>query len=644
MSCKRTRVAALKSQASGVGTSPSVDTIPTLRNSALHRGYTDLSQNCNVWTGYGDSGYRATRRREAHEQRPDFVENAASRSPGIVDAFLQILNLAGALGVFLFGMKIMSEGLQKVAGAKLQSLLGKITSNRFTGVLTGFVVTTIVQSSSATTVMVVGFVNARLLSLRQAIGVIMGANIGTTVTGWLVALLGFKVKIAAFALPAVGAGMALTFMKGARAKQVGEALIGFGLLFLGLSLMKDSVPGLDESGLAWVQSLTSLGFVSVLAFVGIGTALTVILQSSSATMSLTLALTASGFIPYTFAAAMVLGENIGTTATANIAAIGTSTAAKRAARAHLIFNIFGVAWALAIFTPVLLPIVDSLVPGNPALAINDGGDAGVVTAHLAAFHTLFNITNTAVMLPFVNRLADIVERLVPAASAQPRGVTKFISTAHVQTPELLLVQAAKEMEHMTSHVQRMFGDALRILTNPEEELGDLVAETLAREQMVDDLEHEITAVLSMTARAAGSAKASRQIGAMVLNTHRLERMADHCEKLVHIAARNHSAGADFTLEPDAIADIASLGELVSRSLDNLGRYLVNEGDAAVAEQIEEEIDAERKAMRDRYLARMNSTDIGVVPGMWLLDIASHLESVGDGAIGIIRRMEETHQL
>ncbi|MFT7581543.1 MAG: phosphate:Na+ symporter, partial [Myxococcota bacterium] len=313
-----------------------------------------------------------------------------------MDIFLQVVNLLGALGVFLFGMKIMSEGLQKVAGAKLQALIGKMTSSPIKGVFTGFLVTTVVQSSSATTVMLVGFVNAKLLSLRQAIGVIMGANIGTTVTGWLVALLGFKVKISAFALPAVGLGVIFTFLHGARRKQIGEALIGFGLLFLGLSLMKDAVPGLDGESLAWVQSLTSLGFLSVVIFVLIGAALTVVLQSSSATMTLTLALTAAGYIPYDFAAAMVLGENIGTTASANIAAIGTSVIAKRAARAHLIFNVIGVVWALALFQWALLPLVDAIVPGNPELSVlSSAGAVGVVTSHLAAFHTLFNILNTS---------------------------------------------------------------------------------------------------------------------------------------------------------------------------------------------------------------------------------------------------------
>jgi phosphate:Na+ symporter len=539
----------------------------------------------------------------------------------------------------------MSEGLQKVAGQRLKDVIGRITSNRFSGVVTGFTVTTLVQSSSATTVMLVGFVNAGLLNLHQAIGVIMGANIGTTITGWLVALLGFKVQISAFALPAIGIGVGMTFLRGARRAQIGEVLIGFGLLFLGLSLMKSSVPGIEESQMAWVQSITESGFLSTLLFVFIGTALTVVLQSSSATMTLTLTLTASGFIPYDCAAAMVLGENLGTTATANIAAIGTSTAARRAARAHLLFNVFGVIWALAAFKWLMLPVVDALVPGDPTLAIH-GDDllmAGVVTSHLAAFHTLFNLVNTCVLLPFVNQIASIVTRLVPDESNETHHVALFISTSLVQTPELLLVQVGKEMQRMTETVRAMYSDAMQILANPRGDLGTLVEDTLAREQLIDGLEHEITAVLALTARAASSAAASRQVGTMVLNTHRLERIADHCEKLVHIAVRNHQAGDDG-LGADALADVAELGELVDKSLDNLSRYLVGQSKFEQAESIERRIDAARGEMRSRYLERMHNTDMDPIPGMWLLDLLSHLEEIGDRAFGIIRRMEATREM
>ncbi|PIE17124.1 MAG: Na/Pi cotransporter [Proteobacteria bacterium] len=561
-----------------------------------------------------------------------------------MDTLLQIINLLGALGVFLFGMKIMSEGLQKVAGARLKQLIGRMTSNRVKGVLTGFATTTVVQSSSATTVMLVGFVNAGLLNLKQAIGVVMGANIGTTVTGWLVALLGFKVKIAAFALPAVGVGVALSYMSGARRRQLGEVLVGFGLLFLGLSLMKDSVPGVEEAQLAWVQDVVDLGFVSILLFVGIGTVLTVLLQSSSATMTLTLALTASGFIPYELAASMVLGENIGTTATANIAAIGATTAAKRAARAHLVFNLVGVIWALALFQWALLPVVDAIVPGDPTAGLSAGGEAvAVVTAHLAAFHTVFNLINTTVMLPFVGQIARFVSRITPEREPDEYRVSRYVSTALVETPELLLAQVGHELRHMTEIVRDMFTEAMRILQRPDADLGPAVAQALANEDRVDRLEREITDVLAMTARAATSASSARQIGAMVLNTHRLERVADHCESLVKLAVRNHGAGGD-QLAPEALAEIADLAELVDRSLANLGSYLVGESDLNAAEEIERAIDRARGELRERYVAGMRQTDVGVIPGLRLLDVISHLEAIGDRAFGIIRRAEATASL
>ena len=376
-----------------------------------------------------------------------------------MDTALTIGNLLGALGVFLFGMKIMSEALQHVAGSALKDLLAKMTSNRFLGALTGVGITCIIQSSSATTVLVVSFVNAALLTLEQAIGVIMGANIGTTVTGWIVALLGFKVKITIIALPCVGLGVAMSFAKKrVKVRQWGEVILGFGLLFLGLGLLKDAVPEVDQSQLDWIQNWANKGFLSTLIFVGIGTVLTVVLQSSSATMALTLTFTAQGWIPYEAAIGMILGENIGTTATANIAAIGTSVGARRAARAHLVFNMIGVAWSLALMRLLMLPLVDSLVDGDPVTAVGSGDDgAAIVTAHMAMFHTAFNIINTSLLLPFVKTLAKFVTKWVP--DEEPVGKLKHVTPALVETPELMVPQLRKElldMGHLVqSHAQRL---------------------------------------------------------------------------------------------------------------------------------------------------------------------------------------------
>ncbi|MFW5740048.1 MAG: Na/Pi cotransporter family protein [Myxococcota bacterium] len=568
-----------------------------------------------------------------------------------MSSVLLILELLGGLGVFLVGMKMMSEALQRVAGERLKSLLARMTSNRFSGVLTGLGVTSVVQSSSATTVMVIGFVSAGLFTLSQAIGVIMGANIGTTLTGWIVAVVGFKLKILVFALPAVALGVALTFLKRAKPKQWGEVLIGFGILFLGLGLMKDAVPSIDDPRhLAWIQSLTDMGFVSVLVFVGLGAALTVVLQSSSATMTLTLTLAAMGWIPYTLAAAMVLGENIGTTATANIAAIGASTDARRAARVHLLFNLVGVVWALALMKVYWLPVVDLIVPGNPnvdfaALRNDEGaiaGEAAVVTTHLAAAHTVFNITNTGMMLPFVKPLERLVVRWVPTTEQEVLDETRFVSPALIGTPELALVQIGKATQRMTDIVRSMLADARHIMSHPDDDLGPMVETTLSREQEVDQLERQIVDYVTHVAQAPTSEATSRKIAALLQNTHRLERMGDHCAVLVRIARRMHNAGLPF--DEEAIEDVGKLYDQVDRSLENVGLYLQGEGDVAESEEIEERVDQTRRTLRSKYIRLMEAGPERRARCLALLDTFTHLEEIGDRAVGIIRRAEQSRSL
>jgi len=552
--------------------------------------------------------------------------------------------LIGALGVFLLGMKIMSKALQKVAGSRLKTLLGKMTSNRFSGVLTGFGVTCVVQSSSATTVMVVSFAAAGLLTLTQAIGVIMGANIGTTVTGWLVALLGFKVKITAFALPAIGVGFFLGFVKHTKISQWGEVLMGFGILFLGLVLMKESVPTLDDpEALAWVVGISDLGFGSVLIFVAIGTVLTVVLQSSSATMTLTLTMVAMGWIPYHLAAAMVLGENIGTTATANIAAIGSHREAVRAARAHFIFNIVGVVWALALMQILLLPLVDLLVPGDPNIPFaaleGEGAQlamAGVYTTHLAAFHTAFNLINTSVMLPLVGSIAKLVVRWVPEGAAKP-GRLRHITAGVVATPELMLVQAGQEMEHMLELVREMFTSALEIVTASNGIDEAQIEQTLQKEEITDELEDQIVAHLALAARYNVSNASADHITAMIQNVHRVERIADHCATLVRIARRTREAGHSFS-EGDR-AELEVMGRRVDTALAGLGRYLAGEGSPVKAEMVERKIDKKRRKLRARHIQRMTKGADDIPVQLAFLDLITHMEEIGDRAVGIVRRAE-----
>ncbi len=567
-----------------------------------------------------------------------------------MNVFFGILQLIGALAVFLIGMKLMSEGLQKVAGSRLKSLLGMITGNRFTGVLTGLTITLLVQSSSATTVMLVGFVSAGLLTLTQSIGVIMGANIGTTFTAWLVSLLGFKMNITAFALPLVGVGFPLTFMHGARRKQWGETLIGFGLLFLGLALMKDSVPVLDDPGqMQFVKRLVELGGWSLVLFVLLGAALTVVLQSSSAATALTLTLAALGWIPYDMAVAMILGQNAGTTVTANLAAIGGTTDARRAARVHLIFNLVGVAGAIFLLRPVLLPFVDLLTPGDPNVdfGLLQGDSAalaaasGVVTIHLAVFHTLFNVSNTLVHLPFVTHMERLVRWWVPdEEDGQPRLL--YLSSDLIETPELMVIQASKEMQRMAEVVREMFGAAMYILLHPDKSLGSLVEETLAKEELCDALEKEIVSHLTLTARAATSAKASRKVAELIQNTHRLERIADHCAVLIRISQRIHESDQYFD-EVD-VADLQALGDLVDQALENVGNYMVGQSSAEAAEIIENRIDELRRNLRSRHILRMRECGDMLETELAFLDAITHLEEIGDRAVGIVRLAETTRMM
>ncbi len=384
--------------------------------------------------------------------------------------FFELLTLIGALGFFIFGMKVMSEGIQKIAGNRLRSILSSITNNRLSGIFTGFGITSLIQSSSATTVMLVSFVNAGLLSLRQSIGVIMGANIGTTMTAWLISLLGFaKFSITNYSLPIIAIAFPFLFAKKQKQKYLAEFLIGFALLFMGLGALKASVPELSAEQLSELKSLANMGFVSTLLFVGIGTLLTVIIQSSSAAMALTLALCANG-LPVELGAAIVLGENIGTTITANLAALIGNTAAKRSARAHFIFNVFGVVWMLIVFKPFLHGIAG--VAENLGWWVNpfqNPYDAGAVTRTLALFHTCFNVINTSLLVWFVPQIERIVIRMVPEKIGQEKTSLKFLSFQLLDTPELAISSARTEMMNFITTVQSMSKRLGDQISNTEEE-------------------------------------------------------------------------------------------------------------------------------------------------------------------------------
>jgi len=363
--------------------------------------------------------------------------------------FSNILQLLGALGLFLFGMKVMSDALLRLAGNKMRTILATMTSNRVLGISTGFLITSVIQSSSATTLMVVSFSNASLLTLTEAISVIMGANIGTTITAWLITILGFKVSMSAIALPLVGLGFALTFGKKEHLKNWGEFIIGFAILFIGIQFLKEAMPDINENPgiLEFLKRYTDLGFWSVLLFLMIGTILTVVIQSSSATMALTLIMTAQGWIPFEMAAAMVLGENIGTTITANLAAIVANYQAKRTARAHLIFNILGVIWVLLIFYPFLKGVswLSAQLGSNSPYV-----DAAAIPVAISLFHTTFNILNTFVLVWFVKPIARLVEKMVPEKVQPEKEIDepKFLTKRALKYPETAYAALIKESKYL----------------------------------------------------------------------------------------------------------------------------------------------------------------------------------------------------
>lgn len=547
-----------------------------------------------------------------------------------MSAILLLMNLLGALGIFLYGMKLMSEALQKVAGSRLQEMLNAITSNRFSGVLTGFLATTVIQSSSATTVMVVGFVSAGLLTLTQAIGVILGANIGTTVTGWIVALLGFKVKITAFALPACGIGLIMTMVQSTRVRYWGEAALGFGLLFLGLSLLKDSVPPVSEAQLVWINSMSGYGFASMLLFVAIGTLLTIVLQSSSATMALTLTMTVAGYLPYEGAIAMILGENIGTTITANLAAMGMQAAAKRAARAHFLFNMIGALWAILLMNVLMLPLVDALVPGDPvaALSVDDKAAAAMtLTAHLAAFHTTFNVLNTLLALPFVHQLTAIVTRWVPEKEDEPEWtrVTTHLSLMIPQTPSLTISQVRHEMQHMVQVLAEMHTIVFGALTQPEAPLGDSVAIVSEHERTTDELETAIAEVLSIVTEAGLAEDLSDSIRGLAGDTHRMERIGDHLKKLMTLAERqNQSSKRRMSVE--SIQFFVEMGESLGSTLEELSVYMSPQGDLSQAELLQQRVERGRSQIRKFSKQLLKSEERGSKSLMLTMDA---VHAVGD---------------
>ena len=545
-------------------------------------------------------------------------------------SFFDFLRLIGSLALFLYGMKIMSEGLQKFAGDSLRRILTAMTTNRVTGVLTGVLITALIQSSSATTVMVVSFVNAGLLTLTQSIGVIMGANIGTTVTAWLISALGFKVDIAAFALPLLAFALPLFFSGKSSRKSIGEFVFGFAFLFMGLQSLKANAPdlGANPEMLAFVQNYTDMGFFSIILFLFIGAILTMIVQASAATMAITLIMCANGWIDYHLGVALVLGENIGTTITANLAALTGNTQARRAALAHLVFNVFGVMWVLVLFYPftnaVSWFVTHVMKVSDPAVA---------VSFKLAAFHTAFNISNTFIMIWFVSLIEKTVCTLIKPKVEDEEYRLRYITGGMLSTAELSILQAHKEISLFAERTARMFNMVKELFYEKNEET---FLKTYSR------IEIEIANYLTEVSEGRLSSESKEEIRIMLRAVSEIESIADSCNNLARSIKRRNEFKSEFTEEQNTHLD--HMFELVSGALDRMNVILhkpeLVHDDINPSYNIENEINNYRNQLKSRNIEDINNKLYQYQDGVYYMDMVSESEKLGDYVLNVVQAVIE----
>ena len=557
--------------------------------------------------------------------------------------------------MFLYGMNMMSSGLQKTAGNRLRGFLGAMTSSPFKGVLTGLGITSVIQSSSATTVMVVGFVNASLLTLNQAVGVIMGANIGTTITAWLISLLGFKADISILAVPLMALGFIMSIAKKEKYKNISEFVIGFSLLFLGLSLMKNSVPDLRQTPevLSFIQQWTGYGFGSVVIFLVFGTVLTLVLQSSSATMALTLIMMSLGWIPFDMAAAMVLGENIGTTITANIAAAVGNPNARRAALAHTFFNIFGVIWALALFRPFLAligHIITWLGYPNPTMINYAAGiEAGSVESTAALYgvsmlHTLFNTINTLILIWFIPLIVRFVTWAIKTKPEDEEQTIrlKFINAGPMGTAELALEEARKETIHFAQISRNGLGYIRSAVEAVKEEDFEFYRKKLVKyEEIADRIEFEIATFLNALPQESISEDTRKQVKAMYKIIGELESLGDSGESISRIISRRNMHNKTFTASQ--IERILGMIELVDKAygvmIDNMQSQKLGVAELRHALDCEVEINNMRNNLREEEILRIENNASEYHSSVYYIDIISEIERMGDFIINISEALQ-----
>ena len=591
-------------------------------------------------------------------------------------SFLDFLTLIGAIGMFLYGMKIMSEGLQKIAGDKLRNILSVMTTNRVTGVFTGFLITAIIQSSTATTVMVVSFVNAKLLTLAQAIGVIMGANIGTTLTAWIISFFGFQVDMGVLAIPFIGLCIPLIFSKNNNRRYIGEFIMGFALLFLAIAYLKNSVPDLQSHPevLSFIQGYTSMGFGSVVLFLFIGSLLTIILQSSTATIAITIIMCSKGWIPLEIAMAMVLGENIGTTITANIAAINANVQAKRAAFAHFIFNVFGVCWMLAVFYPftaMVTTLVTKYGPGNPTelssflstlspdiieqvtsnQKLTDPNLIAIqqkilslqvsVSYSLSLFHSLYNIINVLVMIWFVNVYVKVCTFVIKSKSVpeEEEFQLKYISSRMFSTSELSLIQSKQEIALYGKRVQRMFGIVKDLYNEGDsDKFLKLYGRIEKYEEISDRMELEIANYLTRVLEGRLSSFSKENVRLMLRAVSEIESVADSCNNLAKAIKRRNDGKSIFTDGQNS--SIAHMFSICDKAIERMNELLdksekeISKDDLNLSTNIEHEINNYRDKLKNDNIENIDAKKYSYQDAIYYMDIVSECEKFGDYVINV----------
>ncbi len=552
------------------------------------------------------------------------------------DLIGNILAIVGALAFFIYGMKIMSDGIQRAAGSQLRNILQKMTKNRFLGVFTGFLSTALVQSSSATTVMTVSFANAGLLTLVESAGVMMGANIGTTITGWLISVLGFKISLHTYSIPLFAFGVPMLFSNRSKLKYWGEFIIGFSILLLGLAYLKDAVPDLKNNTevLDFLSSFTEWGLFSRILFVIVGALITIIVQSSSAAMAITLTLCAQGWLPFEVAASMILGENIGTTITAEVASLVGNTNARRAARIHSMFNLIGVAW-MVILMPYFLPLLSGVLTSLFGI-LNPYESSVDMPIALSAFHTAFNTLNVLLLIGFVHHLVKLSKKTISSKpEEEEESRLKFIKSTS-RTPELSLIELQKETAHFGDVTSRMnlFTQSLINTTKPKEQKV-LLKKLKKYEKITDNMEIEITEYITKLSNEEVTPQTSLRLRAILNICNDLERIGD----IYYQVSKSMENKIDnrYYFTPDQRNNLNAMLDKLTEAFDIMNSNLNSNYENVTideANKIESDINALRDQFRIHNLSRLGDEDYLINSAMVYNNIFSSLEKVGDHTINI----------